>query len=186
MPTSSLTLSTTALKKAIDRYYKQLQDYKGRADYELAVRTAFLNLLNETAHQVKWLLIPEQTIEGGIRPDGVLRDSFDLKRGIWEAKGPQSDLDKEIAKKIATGYPLTNTVFENTKRAVLYQNKKFAYEYDLHNPKAVGDLLTQFLTYTEPDIATFEEAVEEFKERVPELARALLAIIQKEYKGNTK
>src|SRR5213595_2192432 len=120
---SSRTLSTPVLKKAIDRYYKQLQDYKGRADYELAVRTAFLNLLAETARQVKWALIPEQTIEGGIRPDGVLRDDY-FARGYWEAKGPKSDLEKEIAKKIATGYPLTNTIFENTKRAVLYQGKK--------------------------------------------------------------
>src|SRR5947209_8234012 len=183
---NSGTLSSSVLKKAIDRYYKQLQDYKGRADYELAVRTAFLNLLNETAHQVKWMLIPEQTIEGGIRPDGVLRNSFDLKPGFWEAKGPQSDLDKEIARKIATGYPLTNTIFENTKRAVLYQNKKRAGEYYLHNPKEIGDLLNQFFTYTEPDIATFEEAVQEFKERVPELARALLAIIEREYKLNKK
>ncbi len=185
MPTTT-PLSTPVLKKAIDRYYKELDEYKGRADYELAVRTAFLNLLAETAHQVKWMLIPEQTIEGGIRPDGVLRDSFDLKRGFWEAKGPQSDLDKEIARKIATGYPLINTIFENTKRAVLFQNKKRAYEYDLQNPKAVSDLLTQFFTYTEPDIATFEEAVQEFKERVPELARALLAIIEREYKLNKK
>ena len=44
-------LSTPVLKKAIDRYYKELDEYKGRADYELAVRTAFLNLLAETAHQ---------------------------------------------------------------------------------------------------------------------------------------
>lgn len=183
---SAGTLSTPVLKKAIDRYYKQLQDYKGRADYELAVRTAFLNLLNETAHQVKWMLIPEQTIEGGIRPDGVLRDSFDLKRGFWEAKGPQSDLNKEIAKKIASGYPLVNTIFENTKQAILYQNKKRVFEYDLHNPTEVIDLLTQFFTYTEPDIASFEVAVHEFKERVPELARALLAIIEREYKQNKK
>jgi predicted helicase len=187
MTSAFTTLSTPVLKKAIDRYYKQLQDYKGRADYELAVRTAFLNLLNETAHQVKWLLIPEQTIEGNIRPDGVLRDTFDLKRGIWEAKGPKSDLDKEIASKIAVGYPLTNTIFENTKRAVLYQNKKrVPFEFDLHNPSQVGDLLSQFFTYTEPDIASFEVAVQEFKERVPELARALLAIIEREYKQNKK
>jgi len=186
MSSASTTLSTSVLKKAIDRYYKELQDYKGRADYELAVRTAFLNLLGEAARQVKWMLIPEQTIEGGIRPDGVLRDSFDLKRGFWEAKGPQSDLDKEIAKKIATGYPLTNTIFENTKRAVLYQNKKRAFTFDLHNPQEVGDLLAQFFTYTEPDIASFEAAVQEFKERVPELARALLAIIEREYKVNKK
>jgi predicted helicase len=183
---TSASLSTHGLKKAIDRYYKQLQDYKGRADYELAVRTAFLNLLNETAHQVKWMLIPEQTLESGIRPDGVLRDSFDLKRGFWEAKGPQSDLDREIAQKIAAGYPLTNTIFENTKLAILYQNKKPVFKYNLHNPQEVGDLLNQFFTYTEPDIATFEEAVQEFKERVPELARALLAIIEREYKLNKK
>ena len=132
------------------------------------------------------MLIPEQTIEGNIRPDGVLRDSFDLKRGIWEAKGPQSDLDKEIARKIATGYPLTNTIFENTKRAILFQNKKRAFEFNLQNPQEVGDLLNQFFTYTEPDIASFEVAVQEFKERVPELARALLAIIEREYKANRK
>src|SRR5712691_3390289 len=180
------TLSSSVLKKAIDRYYKELQEYKGRANYELAVRTAFFNLLAETARQVKWMLIPEQTLEGGIRPDGVLRDSFDLKRGIWEAKGPHSDLDKEIARKIVTGYPLTNTIFENTKRAVLFQNKKRSFEFDLHNPQEVGDLLHQFFTYTEPEIATFEVAVQEFKERVPELARALLTIIEREYKQNMK
>src|SRR5215472_13437022 len=144
MTSASTTLSIPVLKKAIEHYYKELQDYKGRADYELATRTAFLNLLTESARQVKWMLIPEQTIEGGIRPDGVLRDSFDLKRGIWEAKGAQSDLEKEIAKKIATGYPLTNTIFENTKRAVLFQNKKRTFEYNLHNPTEVGDLLNQF------------------------------------------
>jgi hypothetical protein len=186
MTSASTTLSTPILKKAIDRYYKELQDYKGRADYELAVRTAFLNLLGDTARQVKWALIPEQTLEGGIRPDGLLRDGFDLKRGIWEAKGPHSDLDKEIARKIATGYPLTNTIFENTKRAVLFQNKKRAFEYNLQSPQEVGDLLNQFFTYTEPDIASFEVAVQEFKERVPELARALLAIIEREYKQNKK
>jgi hypothetical protein len=179
-------LSASVLKKAIDRYYKELQEYKGRADYELATRTAFLKLLSESARHVKWLLIPEQTLEGGIRPDGVLRDNFDLKRGFWEAKGVQSDLDKEITKKIATGYPLTNTIFENTKRAVLFQNKKRAFEFNLQNPQEVGDLLNQFLTYTEPDIASFEVAVQEFKERVPELARALLGIIEKEYTGNRK
>src|SRR5258708_10018084 len=183
---TTATLSTPVLKKAIDRYYRELHDYKGRADYELAVRTAFLNLLSDTARQVKWMLIPEQTLESGIRPDGVLRDNFDLKRGIWEAKGPQSDLDKEIARKIVTGYPLTNTIFENTKRAVLFQNKKRAFGYNLHNPQEVGDLLNQFFTYTEPDIASFEVAVQEFKERVPELAQALLTIIEREYKQNRK
>src|SRR5258707_8768262 len=92
MAGTSATLSASALKKAIDRYYNELHEYQGKADYELAVRTAFINLLAETARQVKWTLIPEQTIEGNIRPDGVSRDGYDLKRGFWGAKGPTCSL----------------------------------------------------------------------------------------------
>src|ERR1700694_4322199 len=90
------TLNATALKKAIDRYYQELQADKGGADYEQALRPAFLNLLTATAQQVKWKFIPELAIERRVRPDGVLRDSFDLTRGIWEAKGPKGDFEREI------------------------------------------------------------------------------------------
>nr|WP_207229496.1 type ISP restriction/modification enzyme [Ktedonosporobacter rubrisoli] len=185
---STPTALNTPLKKAIARYYAQLKEYEGKANYELAVRTAFQNLLADTARLIKWTLIPEQTLEGGIRPDAVLRDdAFNLKRGFWEAKGPKSNLEAEIKKKIADGYPLTNTIFENTRCAVLYQNKKrLPDEYDLQNPNHVSDLLKRFFTYTEPDIESFEAAVKEFKERIPELAGALLAIIEKEHKANKK
>ena len=111
---------------------------------------------------VGWHLIPEQTLERNLRPDGVLRDSNNLRRGLWEAKGPKGNLEQEIGKKINDGYPLTNTIFENTLKAVLYQNKKRTAEYDLQNADDLSDLLRQFFTYTEPDIATFEEAVQEF------------------------
>ncbi|MBA2393325.1 MAG: TIR domain-containing protein [Ktedonobacteraceae bacterium] len=181
------TLSTPVLKKAIDTYYKGLAEYKGKADYELALRSAFQNLLADMARHVKWTLIPEQTIEGGIRPDGVLRDAFNLKRGYWEAKGPKSDLEREIVKKTADGYPLINTIFENTRTAVLYQSKRrVPTEYDLQNPNHVSDLLKQFFTFVEPDIENFEVAVDEFKVRIPELAGALVGIIDKEHTLNKK
>ena len=176
------------LKKALDRYYKELESYKGKADYELAVRTAFQNLLAETARHVSWTLIPEQTLPSGARPDGTLRDDY-FARGYWEAKGPDKDLEREIAEKIKKGYPLTNIIFENTKRAVLYQNKKRVLtveDMSKANANEVGDLLRQFLTHTEPDIENFETAVQEFKERIPELAHALVAIIEKEHKENKK
>jgi type I restriction-modification system DNA methylase subunit len=165
---------------------KELKEYEGLAEHEQALRSAFQNLLAEGARAVKWKLIPEQTIEGNIRPDGVLRDEFDLRRGIWEAKGPKSNLEVEIQKKIADGYPLINAIFENTKQAVLYQNKKRFAEYDLSKPHDVYDLLTQFLTYTEPDIENFEAAVNEFKKRIPELASKLRDIIEKEHRQNRK
>lgn len=182
----SVAFSNSAFKKPIVRYYEELNGYKGKADYELAVRTAFQNLLADSGRLVKWTLIPEQTMESGIRPDGVMHDDFKRKRGFWEAKGPNSDLDREVSKKISSGYPLTNTIFENTKRAVLFQNKRRKSEYDLRNPNEVGDLLKEFFTYTEPHIESFDMAVQEFKKRVPELAQALLAIIEREYKQNKK
>ena len=186
-PITTTTLGISALKAAISRYYKVLKGYEGQeVDYELGLRSAFQNLLADVAHMVKWTLIPEQTLDGGIRPDGVMRDEFKFRRGYWEAKGPKGNLDKEIEDKKKKNYPLTNTIFENTKRAILYQNKKKYGEYDLEKPNDVGDLLKTFFAYTEPDIANFEVAVQEFKERIPELAQAVLDIIEREYKQNRK
>ncbi len=47
-------------------------------------------------------------------------------------------------------------------------------------------MLRRLFTYTEPDIANFEVAVQEFKERIPELAQALLDIIEQQHKLNRK
>ena len=47
-------------------------------------------------------------------------------------------------------------------------------------------LLNQFFSYTEPDIEGFEEAVDEFKERVPDLARGLVEKIQQAHKDNAR
>ena len=92
--------------------------------------------------------IPEQTLANGKRPDGTLRDSFNLPRGYWEAKDTKDDLHVEIRKKIAIGYPITNTIFEDTRRAILYQNSKLALEIDLTQPKELTDCcLTLFSLY---------------------------------------
>ncbi len=182
---SAPTLSTAVLKKTIANYYKQLADYQSKAESESSLRNAFQNLLADTARHVKWTLVAEQTIEKGIRPDGVLRDDY-FARGYWEAKGPGGNLDQEITKKISQGYPLTNTIFENTRRAVLYQNKKRFTEYDLQKADDVSDLIQQFFSYTEPDIENFETAVQDFKGRIPELAKSLLGRIEIEYKANRR
>lgn len=175
-------LTPAVLNRAIARYHKELKSYEGYASHELALRSAFQNLLADTARAVNLTLIPEQTIEGGIRPDGVLRDTF-FRRGIWEAKGPGINLEQEIQKKITAGYPLENALFENTQIAILYQNKKrYPAVFDLSKTSDARDLLRYFLTYTEPEIEGFEAAVQEFKNRIPELAAELLKTIDQEYK----
>jgi hypothetical protein len=86
MPGSSSRLNASVLKKAIDQYRKEVDYYRKQANDELGVRTAFQNLLVNAARHVNWKFSPERALEGGIRPDGVLRDAFDLRRGLWEAE----------------------------------------------------------------------------------------------------
>jgi len=109
-----------------------------------------------------------------------------LVRGHWEAKDSKDDLDDEIAKKIARGYPTNNIIFEDTKNAVLLQNGQETQRIDLQNPDQVASLLTTFFDYVEPQIENFEKAVSEFQQRVPDLAKALKAIIDRAHAENKK
>ncbi|HVB74365.1 MAG TPA: type ISP restriction/modification enzyme, partial [Ktedonobacteraceae bacterium] len=169
------------------QYYKELAAYHEQdVLHETAVRSAFQNLLAAFAPSVNWLLVPEETLANGKRPDGTLRDTFRLPRGYWEAKDTRDDLATEIRKKIAAGYPTSNIIFEDTRRALLYQNNRVALEADLGRRDDLLDLLRQFFSYTEPDIATFEAAVDEFRQRIPDLAQGLLARIDEEHSKNAR
>ena len=173
---------TTVQKKAIDHYYKELAAYEThKVTHETAVRSAFQNLLAAFAQSANWILIPEQSLANGKRPDGTLRDSFNLPRGYWEAKDTRDDLITEIRKKINAGYPVSNTIFEDTRRAVLYQNNKPILNADLTQPKDLTSVLDLFFHYAAPDIETFEHAVEDFKESIPDLAQGLLKRINEEH-----
>ena len=114
------------------RSARQVESYK--AAHEGATETAFSHLLATTASSQGWLPIPKQPhkINGKtIFPDGTLRDLLNLARGYWEAKDTNDDLDDEIQKKIKSKYPLTNIIFEDTRQAVLFQNRKPAARFDL-------------------------------------------------------
>ncbi len=70
--------------------------------------------------------VPPANLTRTIRPDGTIRDANSLPRGYWEAKDTSDDLDAEIVKKAAKGYSLVNTIFEDTRTAVLYQGNREA------------------------------------------------------------
>ena len=160
--------------KAVGHYYDMLKEFAAQhVQHEGATETAFSRLLADTARPHGWMLIPKKTLKvrgKTIAPHGTLRDLFNLNRGYWEAKDTHDDLDAEIRAKIARGYPLANTIFEDTRQAVLYQNGRERNRYDLADRQKLADLLNDFFGYTEPDIEGFEQAVTEFQERVPELA----------------
>jgi hypothetical protein len=88
--------------KDIQRYYEELADYRQHeVAHETAVRSAFQNLLAATAKKAAWHLVPEQPtrVRGKqVRPDGTLRDDFNLHRGYWEAKDTAQNLNENLCR----------------------------------------------------------------------------------------
>ena len=166
---------------SVDSYYAELRQYGGlNVAHETALRSAMQSLLGQAGREVGWTLVPEQPLANGKRPDGTFRDGFNLARGYWEAKDTGDDLETEIKKKINLGYPLDNMLFEDTRRAVLFQGRDNRNEFDLTQPAQLRDMLRQFTAYAAPDIETFHQAVSEFQARIPELAEGLKQRIETE------
>ncbi len=179
-------LNLKPTSKPITAYYAALEAYaRQRVKHEGALRSAFQNLLTEVGKSVGWTLIPELT-SASVRPDGTFRDAYYLEHGYWEAKDTQDKLEAEIQKKIAKGYPLTNTIFEDTRKAYLYQNKIVVLEADLTQPQQLITLLVAFFSYTIPAHEDFNKAVEDFRQRVPDLARGLVEKLSDAHKNNAR
>ena len=186
-------MTTPAIKpnhKAIKAYYEALQAYERQeVQHETALRSAFQNLLEQLGRQFGWTLIPELSDKAAgkaIRPDGTFRDDYYITRGHWEAKDSHDHLETEIKKKIAKGYPTGNIIFEDTRQAQLYQNGERAMVVDLTDARQLADLLNAFFAYTEPAHENFGKAIDEFKERVPDLALGLVEKIKAAHTDNPK
>ena len=112
MATGTKTIKPT--HRSVKAYYETLKRYAGQdVSHETAVRSAFQNLLADVAKLHGWTLIPELSHAaktGAVRPDGTIRDDSYLPRGYWEAKDTADNLDAEIRKKIARGYPTSNII----------------------------------------------------------------------------
>ena len=172
----------------IKTYYRDLKEIhaQGVAN-ELSTRSPFFNLLSDTARLHGWTTVAEMTMKSGgrnLRPDATLRDRNNFPRGYWEAKDSADDLEAEIRKKSDLKYPLTNIIFEDTERGILYQNKERVFTANLGDPRELADLLNRFYGHEEPDIEAFDLALEEFQQRVPDLANGLQAKIADAHSRN--
>lgn len=178
------------LIKALDAYDATLAEFSRQyVLHEGATSVAFQTLLADVGRTHHWSLIPQLTDKKAgkhVRPDGTLKDIFGLVRGHWEAKDTKDDLTEEVAKKTKKGYPLGNIIFEDTREAILIQNKQQVMRIDLKNRDQIDALFDAFFSYIEPQIESFEKAVTEFKERVPDIALHLKKYIEKAHRGNGK
>lgn len=185
------TLELKPTHKVVAAYYDSLKKFSHLGiKHETAVRSAFQELLEHSARQFDWKLVPEFRIkrkgQADAKADGALLDNYGLNHGLWEAKDSADDLDKEIKHKFSIGYPKQNILFWQPDRAVLYQNSERFYEADLTKPDDLVHVLTLFLEFAPPAIAEWEKAVEEFRDKVPQIGASLKALIEKERQTNRK
>ncbi len=176
--------------KAVQNYYEALRQFKTiGVSHEGAVRSAFQTLLEHCGRQFGWKLVPEWAIKKGtrsIRVDGALVDEYRLTHGFWEAKDTADDLAKEVKKKLAVGYPQSNIIFQAPERAILLQNGRVVLDEDISEPVALVEILKRFCEYVPPEFEEWLDAVEHFRDRVPELGEALKELIVKEEKSNAR
>src|ERR1035441_9671647 len=162
------TLELKPTHKVVAVYYDSLAKFaKLGIKHEMAVRSAFQDLLKYCPRQFDWKLVPEYGIkrkgQADVSPDGALLDKYGLNHGLWEAKDSADDLEKEIKHKFAIGYPKQNILFWQPDHAVLYQNSERFYEADLAKPDDLVHVLKLFLEFAPPAIAEWEKAVEDRK-----------------------
>ena len=105
---------------------------------------------------------------------------------LWEAKDSHDDLLREIDQKFSAGYPRDNILFQAPERAILWQNDRQVLDADLTQVDQLISTFTALLEYRPPDYVEWETAVAEFKDRVPDLARGLVGLIEKERQTNTR
>lgn len=154
------------------------------ATHETAVREAWHRLIEHCAGPLQWTLVREYAVSrkgaAPLRLDAVLLDAYRIPHGVIEAKDDADDLAAEMRAKLKLGYPAKNTIFWQPRRAILVQDGKPVLDLALDTkPEQLCEILQAFFAYTEPVIADWERATEEFRERVAELGRSLREVVQR-------
>ncbi|WP_242026413.1 type ISP restriction/modification enzyme [Limnothrix sp. FACHB-881] len=176
----------------IDRYYADLADCKqyGGQFNESNLRKSFANLLDGYCRPRNYRLVEEistRTARGNIiKFDGVVKNALRFDLGYWEAKDTKDDLDREIAAKFEKGYPDDNILFENTETAVLIQSGEEAFRIELADAAALDRCLNQFLDYERPEVKGFRQAIEKFREDLPQIVEVLRETIAQEETSNQR
>lgn len=156
---------------------------------ETVVREAFKTLLKEWGRDKGLQFLAEDRLPNPIDErryvDGALVEpQLRIRFGYWEAKDTEDDLDREIAKKLRRGYPQDNIIFENSKTAVLIQNRREVLRAEVADADEIERLVEQFFKYEPEAVRDFRRAVEQFKADLPAVLAALRETIDRAENGN--
>lgn len=175
---------------SIKQYQSEVEKiiHFGGTKKETAIRNAFYNLLNEYAKGKGLMIVPEVTIKTtagkNVTPDGTLKDALRQDWGYWESKDESDNIDEEIQKKFARGYPKENILFEDSRTAVLIQNAVEIQRAAFTDTEALHRLITAFINFERPEVQHFRKAIELFKQDIPKVTETIRGIIADQEKTN--
>ncbi len=176
------------LRNSINKYYNTLTRLKqsGGTKNETSIRRAFAELLQDYCGLRKDIILVEEVPykSARIRPDGTIRTSMQVNWGFWESKDTKDDLDVEIEKKFAIGYPKSNIIFENSEIAVLIQENNEVMRIDMKNAEQLDSILTALINFEPQEYKDFTNAINQFKEDVPNIVNSLMQMIEKQSSEN--
>ncbi|HLL13991.1 MAG TPA: type ISP restriction/modification enzyme [Pyrinomonadaceae bacterium] len=179
-------------KQLLNNYYNKLDETIrfGGSRNETTVEHAFIQLVNSYAERRNLMLVPKIAIKStkgtNIIPDGALKNALRLDFGYWESKDIKDDIDKEIQAKISKGYPLTNTLFEDSQTAVLFQENAQVMRVSMKDAELLERILHAFVNFEPAQVQEFNKALVKFTEDVPTIVESLRRLIQTEADTNKK
>ena len=167
----------------IEEYYNKIEDAKKSGmNNEQNIREFFYELLKNYTNPLN-IKIEREPIEHvgdkNIYYDGRLKKG-NMELGWVENKDEKDDLEKEIKNKIDKNYNLNNTIFENSKELVLYQNGKRIIKIKMSDGEKLDKVLTNFVNFKIGEYKKFQDAFDNLKRILPELAEDLREFFAKE------
>jgi len=177
-------------KQLLNNYYNKLGETIrfGGSRNETTVEHAFIALVNSYAERRNLMLVPKIGIKSAkgtnIIPDGALKNALRLDFGYWESKDIKDDIDREIQSKINKGYPLANTLFEDSETAVLFQENAQVMRVSMKDAEQLERILQRFVNFEPPQVREFIKALVKFTEDVPTIVQSLRELIQTEADTN--
>jgi len=184
-----LELKTT--HKPVRDYYQRLEEFhRLGVSHEGAVSSAFQRLLEHCSRSVGWTFVGQYPyLRRGRRPlsiDGAAVDDFNIAQAYWEAKDTHDDLPTEVEKKFEVGYPRDNILFQSPDRAILWQNSREVFNEKIDNPETLVYIVKGLFEYRSRSQLDWEQAVDEFKPHIPEVARKVVELIEIERRENPR
>lgn len=178
-------------KPLINQYYNQLdRSFQfSKSKNEDTIKSYFWMLLNDYAHKNNYEVVREVYCMGTkgskVKPDGILKTLWGIDVGYWESKDEKDDIEDEIDVKQKKGYPLINTLFEDSQTAVLFQRGEEVMRINVKDAGKLDEILNAFISFKSDTVYQFEDAIEKFKADIPNIIEVLRKRIEESGSHNT-